>query len=729
VIDVEPLIIEKLDRLVPAPGTAGLDWRDVERRAGVSRPRRRRVLTAVVLLGLLFVAVGFTRSLGGFGGWLNGEPGKPASTAEQRAFARSIRSWVGFPQGTTLRQLVATTVDGARYTLDGFRGDGSLCLRLVVSGGQSADELSCPPLSQLRANSAPALVVAADYGVGEGENRASGLPFPFYGFTPAAMVTLGIVADGVQKVEVSYSDGTTADAVVSGDTFLAVADRPAAGDHLTHVWAIAGGNRVSVPFVLQPTPFEWPAATAPQLSAHGPSQVQRVIHGGTISWLAHRRPIGVPVPKNVHDIIGTSKSALYAREITPNRSAPERMVVSIVPNHDVRSGHRFGGPYQVCLDVIGGRYRGGGCWPTEQLFSTAPFSEGVGTESGSQYVTVAGLASDDVARITLYLGNGQTEAVPLNDNAYLIEAPIIDYPLRLVAYDNHGLVIGIVTLQGNTPRPKGAPQPPQPVANAKWRHLFTNNAGEVFVAPSTGGGTCYAIAQPGSRGVSCQPKLSADELNFGAYGSPKQGTTLEFHSGSAIAEVVILYKNGHRQIVKAIDGIALAKIPTAETSTAVFHGAVSLTGLNAGGDVVKTVNLFSLIGGTGAITRLTPTEITIGSAECRITSASPSLTGYTSGAKVQYLCHQGVLTLIGRAKPGHSWNSRTVLIRGPIVALSANAITVKDSILASTGNSAPKQTCKINFASPTTNGYRVGKQVQIYCVGGELTGINRTTPG
>ena len=728
-IDVEPLIIEKLDRLVPAPGTAGLDWRDVKHRAGVMRPRRRRVLTAVVLLALLFVAVGFTRSLGGFGGWLNGEPGKPASTAQQRAFARSIRSWAGFPQATTLRQLAATTVDGARYTLDGFRGAGSLCLRLLVSGGQSADELSCPPLSQLRASSAPALVVAADYGVGEGKKQPSGLPFPFYGFTPAALVTVGIVADGVQKVEVAYSDGTTAEAVVSGDTFVAVADRPAASDHLTHVWAIAGGNRVSVPFVLQPTPFEWPAATAPQLSAHGPSQVQRVIHGGTISWLAHRQPIGVPVPNNVHGI-GTSKTALYAREITPNPSAPERMVVTIVPNHDIRSGHHFGGPYQVCLDVIGGRYRGGGCWPTEQLFSTAPFSEGINTESGSQYATVAGLASDDVARITLYLGSGQTEAVPLNDNAYLIEAPIIDYPLRLVAYDNHGLVIGIITLQGNTPRPKGAPQPPQPVANAKWRHLFTNSAGAVLTAPSTNGGTCYAIAQPGGGGgISCQRKLTADELHFGAFWSPKQGATLDVRSGSAIAEVIIQYKNGHRQTVKPTDGIALAKIPTADTSSTIFHGVVALTGLDASGHMVKTVNLFSLIGGAGAITKLTPTQITIGSAQCRITSASPPLTGYTARVKVEYLCHQGVLTLIGRAKPGRNWNSRTVLIRGPIVALNTNAITVKDPIPSGPNNSAPKQTCKISPDSPSTNGYHIGKQVQLYCAGGELTGINRTTPG
>jgi hypothetical protein len=728
VIDVEPLIIEKLDGLVPAPGLSGLDWSDVERRAGLGRPRRRLLLTSVALFGLLFLAVGFTRSLGGFGGWLTGEPGKPASTAQQRAFERSIRSWQGFPHGTTLRQLAQTTVGGTTYSLAGFRGAGSLCLRLVALGAQSTNELACLPLLQLRANSAPALVVAADYGVGEAR-QAPGQPLPIYGITPGALVTLGIVADGVQKVEIAYSNGKKAHAVVAGDSFIAVVDRPSAGDHLTHVWALAGSNRVAVPFVLQPTPFQWPAATAPQLVAHGPSQLQRVIHGGTISWLAHRQPIGVPVPKTVHDIVGTSKTVVYAREITPNPSAPERMVVSILPNHDIRSGHRFGGKYQVCVEVIGGRYRGGGCWPTEQLFSTAPFSESVSTDTGSQYATVAGLLSDDVARMTLYLGNGQTEAVPVHDNGYLIEAPMIDYPLRLVAYDNRGLVIGIVTLQGNTPRPNGAAQPPQPVANAHWHHLITTSAGEVFAAPATDGGTCYEVAYPGGGGgVSCPAKPRPDSVNFGAFGSPKQGLTLELQAGSNIAAVVILYKNGQRQTVTLIDGIALAKIPTGALTNTPFKSIASLTGLDAHGHIVSTQNVVPLIGGSGAIAKLTTSAITIGDTVCRITSGSPALAGYAAGANVQYLCDRGILTLIGRTKPGRNWNARTVLIRGPILRLTAHAITLIDTALAGPAGPASRRTCKITSPSPPTSNYRVGEQVQLYCAGGELTGINRTTP-
>ena len=33
-IDVEPVIVRELNALVPAPGSARADWRDVERRAG-----------------------------------------------------------------------------------------------------------------------------------------------------------------------------------------------------------------------------------------------------------------------------------------------------------------------------------------------------------------------------------------------------------------------------------------------------------------------------------------------------------------------------------------------------------------------------------------------------------------------------------------------------------------------------------------------------------------------
>jgi hypothetical protein len=175
-----------------------LDWEDVLRRAPFASaslagnassngsrtplgndaatrvPRRRRlwsrrrlaVVVALVASTALVAAVtpagsAIERTFTNFADWLSGEPGTPASSAQQRAFDRAIRSWNGFPQGTQLRQLVQTRNGGATFALYGFRGAGTLCLRLVVSGSESTRQVACPPLSALRATSQPALVVVA----------------------------------------------------------------------------------------------------------------------------------------------------------------------------------------------------------------------------------------------------------------------------------------------------------------------------------------------------------------------------------------------------------------------------------------------------------------------------------------------------------------------------------------------------------------------------------------
>lgn len=733
-IDVEPMIVEQLEELVPSPGAMTADWRDVERRARVVRhPSRRLVLATAVLVGVVFAAVALARSFGSFSGWLTGEPGKPASAAQQRAFNRATRSWEGFPGGTELRQLAQTSVGGATYTLYGFRGAGSLCLRLVVTGNQSSHELACPPLSQLRSSFEPVLVVVADYGVGVGKKPASATaPLPIASIRPPeALVTLGIVADGVDHVQVAHRDSGTSNAVVSGDAFLSVDYAPSSGSRLTNVWAGAGGKRVAVPFTLPSALFSWPTATRPHLLAHGPATVQRVVHGGAILWLAHREPVGIPVPKTVHHIVGVLPSVIFAREITPDPSAPERMVVSVRPAGNVYSGGHLLNKLQVCAEVVGGRYvGGGGCWPAGRLFSTAPFSWGVAGDGSNQYVTIAGLASDDVARLRLYLGTGQQETVPLHDNGYIVNAPSPAFPLRLVGYDSHGLVIGVITLRGATGRPAGTPTPAQPVANARWRRVLKNSAGEVFVAPSTTGGTCVAIHESGGGGsIGCPRALPADGLDVGLALSRKGADTVEVRAGTAIKTIVIHYRNGHSQTVEPAAGVALATIPAAAKTSSFFDGIVVLTGLDGNGHVVASKNVLALVGGSGAIRKLTPSSISIGAAVCKITTASPALTGYQVGVHVQYLCHGGVLTLIGRAAGGHSWASRTVLTRGPIVALTATSITIKNTDVGTPSSPAPNRTCALTATSPSLHHYRNDEQVQAFCANGNLTGINKAPSG
>jgi hypothetical protein len=432
-IDVEPLIVSGLDRLVPLPSGERANWEEVLVSAGVRRsPRATRsrivlVVAALAAAGAVMVATPVGAALGHgfdtFSTWLTGAPGKPSSQAEQRAFDRATRSWAGFPQGTKLRRLVQTEAGGATFTLSGFRGAGSLCLRLSVSGSVSARTLTCPPLSALRGSRQPALVVAANYGVGSTPQAANG---PFLFAVPKFAVTFGVIADGVQRVELVRSDGTTAHTVVNGNTFMAV-DRSASP--VTQAWATAGSRRVALSLTTSPAPFGFPQTTGPQLTARGPATVQRVVHGGAIRWLARRQPRGTSVPPSVHHIVGVLPDVIFHREITPNASAPERMVVSVRPSRTAYFGGRLRNKLQVCAEVVGGRFGGGGgCWPAGRLFSTAPFSLGVLTQPGGQTVAIAGLASDDVAKLSLYLATGRRVGVPLHDNGYITSAVKADYP-------------------------------------------------------------------------------------------------------------------------------------------------------------------------------------------------------------------------------------------------------------------------------------------------------------
>jgi hypothetical protein len=132
-IDIEPGIRDELQQRVPLPDRSLADWGDALRRAGV-RPRlsRRRLLIALAALGLLLgVGGALAAALGGFSGWLSGEPGRPAPSSAQRAFDQALgAAWVGLPARPQLRLLLAARVGERHYTLYGFRSGDAVCLRL-----------------------------------------------------------------------------------------------------------------------------------------------------------------------------------------------------------------------------------------------------------------------------------------------------------------------------------------------------------------------------------------------------------------------------------------------------------------------------------------------------------------------------------------------------------------------------------------------------------------------
>jgi hypothetical protein len=730
VIDVEPFMIAGLDRLVPLPSGERANWQDVLASAGVkSRPRvtRNRLVLVVAVLaaaGAIVASTPVGAALGHgfdtFSTWLNGAPGKPSSQAEQRAFDRATRSWAGFPQGTKLRRLVQTNTGGATFTLYGFRGAGSLCLRLVVTGNVSARTLACPPLSALRGSQQPALVVGADYGVGTTRQTSNG---PFIFAAPKFTVTFGVVADGVHRVELTRSNGTTAHSIVNGDTFLAV---DSTASPITHAWAIAGSRRVSLSLTVSPVPFGFPQTTGPQLTAHGPAAVQRRVHGGAIRWLARREQRGTSVSPTV----GVLSHVIFHREITPDRSAPERMVVSVRPAGNAYFGGRLRNKLQVCAEVVGGRLAGaGGCWPAGRLFSTAPFSLGILTQPGGQTVTIAGLASDDVAKLTLYLATGRSVRVPLHDNGYLTSAVKADYPLRLVAYDSEGRIIGVKTLPVERPR---GPAGPLPITNARWRSVVKTNAGDVFVAPSTTGGTCYAIrVDTATSGPSCQPPPAATELQIG-YGWNRSNAEITGRAGSSVARVVVKLRNGEIRTLEPVKGYIFGALPLPSSAASNLNPVRSITAYAANGRVL-TPPTVSLAGGSGTIIRLTHRSIRIGSPQaahtCRVTQQSPSLSGYALGVHVQYICRNGVLSLIGQSTPSKSatWANRTIWAKGPITRLNASTVTVHNTLVPA-GSPDAFTTCARTKTSPRTDRYHLTDRVQVFCSHGNLTGINHDSP-
>jgi hypothetical protein len=96
---------------------------------------------------------------------------------------------------------------------------------------------------------------------------------------------------------------------------------------------------------------------------------------------------------------------------------------------------------------------------------------------------------------------------------------------------------------------------------------------------------------------------------------------------------------------------------------------------------------------------------------------------------VQYLCRNGVLSLIGRSTPRKSatWADRTTRVTGPITKLDASAITVQND-RAAAGSPEATITCTLTRTSPRTAQYQAGEPVQVFCSHGNLTGINHDFP-
>ncbi|MFL5952607.1 MAG: hypothetical protein ACJ76I_00670 [Gaiellaceae bacterium] len=573
----DTLIREELEPLLPLPGGAP-SWDDVLRRAEERRPRpRRRLVLAVALVAAALATVATAAVLNGFSAWLSGTPGSPVSPSEQQAFEEAnARTWTQFAPGTELRRLLTTTVSGTDFTLYGFRSGDDLCLKLLAGGSSTGATTRCAPEHDLQTAAEPAIVVSADEPVG-----GSAGPAGPDGYTPDTyLVTFGIASDGVSRIVVDGDTGEQ-DAVVGGNAFLSVVDHPKAGARVRSVSAYAGtADRVALPF--QSSPYGmFDLASPPKGTLHGPSAVQRHLSGGKIEWLVRGDDRGKPVPSDLagkaetlalhsmpsfgHERWPTKKEHVVSeRLLQPDPNDFIRMIVAGVSPSDSMQDPEAG----VCFGELEGAGMSSTCMPLSGAFERGPLWLSLGGSGMSQYSVLAGAASDDVARIAAYLGNGDVLPVALRDNVFVARVARAAYPLRVVAYDASGLVVQVQDFPSDG---MTSPAPSAARTSIRTRLVVTADHGATATLRAgdpAGGYRCWSIAfRGGGEEGGCTPWPIKDPPLL-LLGAQRAGGDF-FLAGQvppSVAKVEVRFADGVTKTLDMTDGFALAPIPAAETA-------------------------------------------------------------------------------------------------------------------------------------------------------------------
>ncbi len=572
-IDVEEILGAELERLLPA--VEGPDWPGVLRLAGTAERRRALVVGACAVVATAAAAItlatplgaAIARSLGGFSTWISGQPGSPAPKAQQQAFARAnAHSFLGFPAGTQLRVLeTANDPSGQRNVqLLGFRAGGTLCLRLAVVGKGSTTRQSCAPLEELRHAGAPVRVVMVDDGFGQGSKRV------WYGIeregAPAVQVTAGIAADGVKAVTLHDGSGTHT-VPVRSNSFLYVSWNPNIGQRVDAISAETARARVDVPFA--PAPWGGGGGSAGSRVATGPTKVQRVLRSGTIGWLMRRDPVGKPL-STLHGraVRSISNGLIFGRVLNPNPSVPARYAITLSKpdRHPPFLGLQSRGPV-VCGWTVAGSGAGAGCGSLNGLFSRGPISAGSFLANGSdEFMLVSGFVSDDVHRLVAYLATGGTQQLAVVHNAFLASIARARFPIRLVAYDTEGRIIGVASPLTDIGGGAGpAPGRAKPLLHATAPNGATAT---LLIGRSNEGGLCTYVRWYQSR--------FAQGASTNCKGRVWKGSPVQLGGGGAAAiwygrvrpdvtRVDVTFGDGKHATIHPTNGAVLYAVPRSES--------------------------------------------------------------------------------------------------------------------------------------------------------------------
>jgi hypothetical protein len=343
------------------------------------------------------------------------------------------------------------------------------------------------------------------------------------------------------------------------NAFLYVATEPDVGQRVSSIRASTSSGLVDVPFSPPQFGFGGPGASTQPLP--GPTQIQRHVHGGTIGWINRREPRGRPlnvIPSRNRGLI--ARHTVFGRVIAPDPGRPVAVALTL-------STSRHGGKATGLCGWIISRATGaaGGCQIRADLFKHNPLSSGVAFSGSDQFATFEGLASDDVDHVVAFLANGQTMAVPLHDNVYLIDVARSKLPMRLVAYDARNRIIGF---EDHPLTGVGRPSSGPAAGRAKTLLKATSPTGataELLVGGSSNGGRCMYVRwyhERHIRGVmlSCQgPAWHGQPLQLGTSGSPAE--VIWGRVRPDVALVRLNFARGSALTVKPTEGMILTFVP------------------------------------------------------------------------------------------------------------------------------------------------------------------------
>jgi hypothetical protein len=519
--EFDTIVFDQLDTFTPASPRRP-EWQDVLRRARRSQVRRLVVAVAASLL-ILGSAAAVTAALGGFDKWLLGEPGRPAPKAEQERFQRhNEQSVAGFPKDTELRELIRTEVGGTQYVLYGFRSGSSLCLRLNARTLHRRMGPSCAPVSKIAHSSVPFLVVRGNSGWQNQHGR------------PDSAVSFGLVADGVSRVAVHAVDGTH-EAVVGGNAYFWIQLQPNTGQRVLSLTAIReNGSHITVPVG---SFNQFPLGASPERPPRGPARVEARIPHPTVGWFVRGERRGVSLKP------GDPQS----RWIKPD------------PDSNVLVG--LSGQWCLMLFKEVGQNTVS-CSDGDDFWARGPLNEVLTGEGSEEFVRVSGVAADGVQRVVVYLPDGERQRAAMRDNLFTTLVSEHEFPIRIVAYDARGRVVGVHTWRW----PLAVSVPARARRDLRATTRVTGPHGVTAVArvgPEVKGYRCWQVDfSTGQAPGGCLPPIGTRPLIWADLVQPAGRDLFVIgHALGQVARVQLEFGNGDMLRARRIAGLFVLAIP------------------------------------------------------------------------------------------------------------------------------------------------------------------------